>query len=306
MRDHLAMSVADTYLVELGAPADGCDREAVAQLKACIRDLPALIREEELLRVAAQPLMRFAVKLAVGLSPGTGAPEDADWAATAALARRQTVVHREADIDGGLADLNLGLLDWIDSKVGGADDRDFVSLVRARVDGLLDAGRRGSRRGAELRAAREAQQTYIAPVIDPAGWLLRHPGDHYFRLARSATSDVRLAELLDAQVALLAKSYDRLAADYRADAPADLVVELSVRTPAGLGGTEPVSATVEAVDTGPVSVGDQIVLRLVADPAAPFNGTLISVRGGERWLTRAHRVRDGTIVPRDGTRRIAA
>lgn len=88
---------------------------------------------------------------------------------------------------------------------------------------------------------------------------------------------------------------------------AELMIELEVLTPVVCGWTEPIATTVVASHTPSVCVGDRIGLRLVAKPdAKTFNGTLISVRGGERWLTYAHCLADGTIVPDDGTRRIAA
>jgi hypothetical protein len=69
---------------------------------------------------------------------------------------------------------------------------------------------------------------------------------------------------------------------------------------------DPILTTVRAANTDAVTVGEQIGLRLVADPDATFNGTLVSVRAGERWLTVADAIRDRTIIPRDGTRRLAA
>jgi hypothetical protein len=83
--------------------------------------------------------------------------------------------------------------------------------------------------------------------------------------------------------------------------------ELEVLEPVERGWSEPVATTVLASQTPSVSVGDRLGLRLVADPnATSFNGTLVSVRDGERWLTYAHRLEDRTIVPEDGTRRVAA
>ncbi len=297
------MGIADVYLAEVGAPADEWERESVAELVEYLRDVPALVRDEELLRAAAHPVVTFMIKFALGLWPGTDPSQDADWAATAALARCEIAVQRDVGIDTGLGDLNLGVLEWIEARIGRSEDQGFASLVRASVDGLLDAGWRGRERGRKLSEAREPQ---TLTVVDAAGWLLRHPGDHYFRLARAIASDDRLCELLDAQIALLASSYDRLAAQHDAHNQAELILELGVLAPVGSGWVEPVATTVLAADVGDVSAGDHLGLRLVADPAATFNGKLISVRAGERWLICAHRLQDGTIVPHDGTRRIAA
>jgi hypothetical protein len=103
---------------------------------------------------------------------------------------------------------------------------------------------------------------------------------------------------------LLADSYQRLAARQVDTNQPELVVELEVLAPVGHGWTEPVATTVLTSQTPSVSVGDRLGLRLVRDPkATSFNGTLVSVRGGERWLTYAYRLQDRTIVPEDGTRR---
>lgn len=290
------------YLAEIGAPDDEWDRETAAELVESLRDVPAVARDEELLRYAAHPVMSFMIKFAVKLWPGMDSSEDATWAATVALARREIAVNRDAGIDGGLGELNLGVLDWIEGRIGRWDDQAFPSLVRARVDGLLDARRRGRERGMRLR---QRDSPVTSPPPTSTGWALRHPSDHYFRSARDSASDERLCELLDAQISLLADSYDQLAAQ-AAQEPADLVIELGVLHPVASGWSQPVATTVLAVETGAASVGDQLGLRLVADPAATFNGTLISVRAGERWLTYANRLQDETIVPTDGTRRTAA
>ena len=300
------MSVADSYLVELGAPADAWDREAAVALLESQRAEPAVVFDEERLLAAAQPMFRFVIRFAAGLWPGTDAAKDATWVATAALARRQVIINSKAGIDCGMADLNLAVLDWIDSRIGGGDDQDFRSRVREEIDGLLDASGRGRQRGAELRALREREGRADPPASSSttAGFLLRHPNDHYFREARAAVTDEDLGQLLDAQIAVMAASYDRLIAGTASRDEGELVVELQVGdTPHGW--TVPVPTTVVTVAVGAVAVGDQIGLRLVADPDAAFNGTLMSVRAGERWLTCGDLLQDGTIIPRDRTRRVA-
>jgi hypothetical protein len=291
--DHCFMSVADLYLVELGAPADAWEREAAVRLVESPRADPAVVFDEERLLAAARPMVRFMIRFAVGLWPGTDVAGDATWVATGALARRQVAINSEAGIDGGMADLNLAVLDWIDSRVAGGGDRDFRSRVREEIDGLLDAGRRGRQRGAELSALweREGHPDPLWSSSTTAGFLLRHPNDHY---------------LLDGQIAVMAASYDRLMAGTPGRDDGELIVELQVGDTSHHGRTEPVPTTVVAVAVGAATVGDQIGLRLVADPDAAFNGTLISVRTGERWLTCGDLLHDGTIIPRDRTRRLAA
>lgn len=298
------MGIADVYLAEVGSPADEWERETATEAVKSLRDVPALVGDEELLHYAARPVVTFMIRFAADLWPGTDCADDAEWAATVALARRETAVQCQAGIDTRLSDLNLAVLDWVEARIDSWDDQAFASLVRARVDGLLETGRRGRERGSQLR---EARQPRSPAAVDNAGWLLRHPGDHYFRSARASASDDRLCELLDAQITLLAASYDRLAAGHDAYDQAEVIAELGVLAPVGRGWREPVAATVLAAEKGAISVGDRLGLRLVADPAAAtFNGALVSVRAGERWLTYAHRLEDGTIVPDDGTRRTAA
>ncbi|MGI8712739.1 MAG: hypothetical protein ACR2NR_06050 [Solirubrobacteraceae bacterium] len=300
------MGIADRHLVEVGAPCDAWDREHAVTIAQWLRDADPVVGDVELLHHAAHPVTMFMINLMLEQWPGTDASADAELTAAAALSRRQIVVFRAAGIDGGMADLNLAVLDWIGARIRGQDDPEFASLVRERVDGLLDAGRRGRERGRRLR---ESSGPSEAPTSSStsAGWLLRHPTDHYVRSARAHATDDRLCALLDGQIDLLAGSYARLAAGHVAIDQAELVVELEVLAPVAHGWSEPVATTVLATQTPSVSVSDRLGLRLVPDPdAKTFNGTLISVRGGERWLVCAHRLPDGTIVPDDGTHRIAA
>ncbi|MDQ6732066.1 MAG: hypothetical protein M3022_17705 [Actinomycetota bacterium] len=47
------------------------------------------------------------------------------------------------------------------------------------------------------------------------------------------------------------------------------------------------------------------MVRLVEDPDGPFNGALVSLLACERWLLCARELADGTLLPLDGTRRLA-
>jgi len=301
----IAMGIGDLHLAAVGAPCDEWDREHAAEIMQSLPDADPALREAELLYWAAHPVVRLMIDLMLDRSPATDVSEAAELTAAAALSRRQIAVFRAAGVDGGMADLNLAVLDWVDAQANGQDGPEYALLVRERVDGLLDASRRGRERGRRLRQSSGAPQLPRSSFT--AGWLLRHPTDHYFRSARANTIDDRLLALIDAQIDLLADSYQRLAARQVDTNQPELVVELKVLAPVVHGWTEPVATTVLASQTPSVSVGDRLGLRLVPDPEArSFNGTLVSVRGGERWLTYAHRLQDGTIVPEDGTRRIAA
>jgi hypothetical protein len=68
---------------------------------------------------------------------------------------------------------------------------------------------------------------------------------------------------------------------------------------------EPVSAAVTAPIKVNTPLGEQIGVRLVVDPGATFNGTLVSFLPGERWSICARALDDDTLVPLDGTRRLA-
>jgi hypothetical protein len=299
------MSIADVYLAEVGAPSDGWEREHAVAFEQSWRDADPMVREAQLLGYAAAPVIPFMINFMLDLWPGIDVSRDAELTALAASSRRRVVVGREAGIDGGLAELNLAVLDWIDAQIKGRASPEFAALVRERVDGLIDAGRRGRERGLMLRGhARVAEEPTSSSTS--TGPLLRRPGDHYFRSARAKTTDHALRGLLDAQIDLLGASYARLAAHVAVDHAGSLV-ELEVLTPVASGWTEPITTTVLATHTASACVGDRLGLRLVADPGAKsFNGTLISVRGGERWLVCGHRLADGTLVPDDGTRRISA
>ena len=68
--------------------------------------------------------------------------------------------------------------------------------------------------------------------------------------------------------------------------------------------TEPVSAMVLKSHQGDTALGSTIALRQVADPLAAFNGKLFSMLSGEHWLVCGDRLDDGSILVRDGTRRV--
>jgi hypothetical protein len=102
--------------------------------------LPDCARDDLALREGLQPIIGIILKLGAGPAPGADATEDASWAASVALARRNVLAHQAAGIDNGLAADNLRLLDRIDSMIGVWPDEDWDDLARRRVQELVDGG----------------------------------------------------------------------------------------------------------------------------------------------------------------------
>jgi hypothetical protein len=299
------MTVADDYLVGVGAVLDELDRERVAWPSRSDQRLPDCAREVRLLSEALQPVTGIAIKLGAGQAPGTDAVEDASWAASVALARREVLRQPAVGVDG-LREDSLRLLDCIDALIATWPDGDWDDLACRRVQERVDACLRGARRGQEMRHKRLDLEHEDDVNL---GWLLGHPNDHWLRHAASAVSDPELRALIAAQIDRLAPSYERLCGlDWTShEAAADLICEMRVLGRCGdwIGWTEPVSAVVTTPAKGNVSLAQQILVRLVEDPDAMFNGTLMSLLGGERWLVCGRELGDGTLLPLDGTRRLA-
>lgn len=102
--------------------------------------------------------MGIMIRLGAGPAPGADREEDAAWAASVALARRDILAEQAAGIDHGLAADNLRLLDRIDALIGTWSDGDWDELARRRVTELVVASKRGRQRGRELRKS-EPQAT---------------------------------------------------------------------------------------------------------------------------------------------------
>ena len=68
----------------------------------------------------------------------------------------------------------------------------------ARVRELVAAIRRGRRRGQELRQQRQAVESQSHFNV---GWLLRHPTDHYLRLATRTAADPECRAVIENQIA---------------------------------------------------------------------------------------------------------
>jgi hypothetical protein len=137
------------------------------------------------------------------------------------------------------------------------------------------------------------------------GWLLRHPADHWLRRAALTVSDPRCRGLIDAQIAKLEPSYRELSRMDLAseEAAAEIICEIEVLDVAWTGWKEPARAIVSAPIKGNTSLDQQVAVRLVEDPDAQFNGTLLDFLAGDRWCVCAREFRDGTLLPLDGTRR---
>ncbi|MGH2861241.1 MAG: hypothetical protein ACRDLT_06990 [Solirubrobacteraceae bacterium] len=244
------------------------------------------------------------IKLGSGQAPGADATGDASWAASVALARRNVLAQHAAGIDHGLNDDSLRLLDRIDALIAAWSDHDWDDLARRRVQELVDACQQGAQRGKAMRDS--AQHTGPEDGFN-IGWLLRHPNDHWLRQAAPTVSDPEVRALIRAQIAKLAPSYQQLCSlDWTAEeAVADVICEMRVLGTSGrwIGWKQPVAAVVTAAVKGTPSLDEQIAVRLVEDPDGPFNGTLVSLLAGERWLVCARELADGTLLPLDGTRR---
>jgi hypothetical protein len=301
-----AVTLADEYLAEFGEHQHGWESEqAVADL-AAVQAFPDELRDAELIRAAAQPVVSVVIKLAVLGFPGADLDTDAGWAAQLSVTRRELLTLKRAGIDAGLVDGHLRLINIIESRIGLWPEPEWTTAVRGHVQGLVQARDSGRERG--LRSSSQATPTAGTDLaIGP--WILRHlrhPSDHYFSMARVSMTDPALVAYLDQQIAAFAPGYAALSAgDWSSqETQAEIVVELQISEPTSFGWKDPVPATVVGIHRGSVPIGAHVGLRLVADQDAPFNGTLLSVLSKERWLVRGTLLNDGTLLPSNGTRRL--
>jgi len=296
------VTVADDHLARVGAVLDDLDREDAAW--DFDRGLPDCARETLALFEALQPVIPIAIKLGFGRAPGAEADEDASWAASIALARRAVLARRAGGIDHGLAADNLRLLDRVETLIGVWPDDDWAEVVRNRVQGLVDASQRGAQRGTELRQSHQQAEAEDGLSV---GWLLRHPTDHWLHSELATVSEPGCRALLEAQIARLDPSYQELCRlDWtREEAVADVICEIQIVSASPGRWDEPASAVVIAPIKGEAPAGERISVRLVEDPEGPFNGTLVSFLPDQRWRICARRLEDDTLLPLDGTRRLA-
>lgn len=295
------MTIADEYLAQVGAVLDRLDEEkAISDVD---EGLPECARETLALFTGLQPIIGITLKLGAGPAPGEAANEDASWAAAVALARRDVLAQQAAGIDHGLAADNLRLLGRIDALIGEWPSDSWDDAVRSRVRELVDARQRGALRGRELRASRQETDSKTWPTV---GWLLRHPEDHWLHQAVPGVSDPDCKALIKGQIAKLRPSYDEMCRlDLAAEeAAADVICEMKIVDVSPGRWKAPVSAVVTAPVRG-VERDQGIAVRLVEDPDALFNGTLVGLLAGERWRLCASKLEDGTMLPLDGTRRWA-
>jgi hypothetical protein len=299
------VTVADDHLAEVGSDLDAWHRESGGETLEAADRLRAPAREALLRWSAAHPVIHLVLRLGRYGVPGAEFEADVDWATTAALARRDVLAYRAAGLDHGMAEHSLRLIERICSLIASWPEPAWSDAVSRRVEELVNARRRGRERGARLRQSRAPEELSEPPS---AGWLVRHPADHYFRLARAEVSDPWFCAYLDDQIAEFAPSYAAMAGlDWTAEeGEADLVVELQLPDQVPITWKEPVPAVVLATHHGSAGVGAELPLWLVADPDGQFNGKLVSLLAGETWLTCARLLDDGSLLPADGTRRLSA
>lgn len=297
------MTVADDRVADFASEIDQPERQYATTCLEAAERMPALVGDAERLSCAVQPIMLLVLKLCLGDRPGESIDADAAWAAAAAFARREVLAHRDAGFDVASAARNLALIDRIHTLIGDWPEPDWSNAVIDRVNRTADARRRGSARGQYLSEARDRENESTGPT---AGWLLRHPRDHYFLEALRVVSDARLSTCLEEWVSALDPSYDALRAqDWSFElSHAGLVVEARVMGPPLQTWTEPIRAMVLATDRGGAASCSVLALRQVKDPSAPFDGKLCSMLSEERWLICGNRLDDSSVLVGDGTRRI--
>ena len=300
------MTVADAHLAEIGpADFDAWDYEHGSQLIEQARTLPDAARQAHLLYWAARPLVHFMISLPVHGLPGAELARDATTSALAALNRRTVHAYRCAGINGRFAKRNLRLLDRICSLIGQWPEPEWTATARRRVEQLAKAKRRGRERGQRLRNARPERDRAPKPPHIP--WMLCHPNDHWFRRASPSIIDPVIAAAIDEWIAEFAPSYATLAgADWRAEeSSADVVIDIQLHVQITPDWNEPLPATVDAQHRGSIQSACEVRLHQVPVGDGPFNGTLLSVLPHERWRVCGSLLADRSIVPEDGTRRLA-
>jgi hypothetical protein len=294
------VTIADEQVAQLGAVLDRLDEaEAISNvdegLPQCARDALALVTE-------LRPVNAITIKLGARQAPGRDADEDALWAALVALARRDVLAQQAAGIDHGLTGGILRLLDRIDALISGRPADGWNGAVHARVQEIVEARQQGAVRGRKLRRSRQEPEPRHSLTV---GWLLRHPADHWLHLAARGVSDPDCKALIESLIANLQTSYDQMRGLNLAaqEAAAEVIYDTETLEVSPGRWKEPASAVVTAAITGNTPVGQPVAVRLVEDPDAQFNGTVVSLLTGERWRICAREFPDGTLLPLDGTRR---
>jgi hypothetical protein len=295
------VTIADEHVAQLGAVLDRLD---AAEAISVEEGLPECARETLALSRALQPVILVIMKLGAGPAPGVDASEDVSWAAVVALARRDVVAQQAAGIDKGLTGDCLRLLARIDALIGQGPGDGWNDAVQVRVKELVEARQQGALRGRELRRSRQETDARDWPTVV---WLLRHPEDYWLRQAVQGVADAACKLLIESLIAKLQPSYDQMCGlDLAAEeAAAELICEAEIVEVSPGRWKEPASAVVTVAIKGNTVADQQIAIRLVEDPDAQFNGTIVSLLAGERWRICAREFKDGTLLPLDGTRRYA-
>ena len=208
-----------------------------------------------------------------------------------------------AGSDGASTARNLALIDRICALLGDWPEPDwsmsssFASNQPPRHAGAVEREDSSSAKPASARTRRRAR-----PL---AGDPLRHPSDHYFSKALEVVSDSLLPRCNE-WAAALGSSYGALTTqDWSTEqSPVDVLAEVGVIEAPVADWTERVSPRVLKSQQGDTAPGSTLALRQVADPLAAFNGKLFSMLSGKHWLVCGDRLDDGSILVRDGTRRV--
>lgn len=299
------MGLADEVLAADCADLDAWDREHVAELSrwAGLPDeapVDSAVREACQLRAMAQPVVQFAISLRYQM-PGAELERDAVTHASAALSRRTAWAFARAGLDKRLVQRNLRLLDRVDELLGQWPEPEWSDAVRNAVQRLSEARRAGRARGQHLRQTGR----FPDPAPPSLGWLLRHPGDHWFRRARPAITDPKICTVVDEWIADSDASYATLAATQPTADSADVVVDVALPDEYVAADSHgPVSTVLLASHQGNVEIDSSLPLHLVAPGEAVFNGTIIAVLAGERWRIVGTLLADGSLLPADGTYRL--
>jgi hypothetical protein len=183
-------AIADQYLAEIGAHQDAWVDGYPIGTGAAIGERPDELRDLDLLRDGAQPVIWVVIKLSATGFPGADLGGDADWAAMLAVTRRDLLSLRRAGVDAGLVDSHLRLIDIVRSRIGFWPQADWAAAVRGRVEGLLSARDSGRRRRLQARSSTSPPPTEV--LDHRGGWTLRHPPEHYFSRARACMTNPAL------------------------------------------------------------------------------------------------------------------
>ena len=300
-----AVQAADREVAAFDAVLRAWDRDDAAMDGDVVAEPSGPVAEASALRDACQPTTGLVIRLGHGRAPGEDADEDASWAASVALARRDLLVRRKAGAHTALTTVGLQLLDRIDALLGERPDERWADAVHDYVAALVEARQHGWDRGRSLRS----EHPIPAPSCDAMlGWELRHPLDHWLRSTRAEIADDRCCELIDEHVARLSPVYEALrCCEPREPWPAaDIVADVRVDRDVPRRPGQTIRTHTTGQTPGAIRPGKPVELRQAEFVDGAFNGKTLSVLEGETWRVRARRLGDGSLRALDGSFRLAA